>query len=243
MKRLLAFFFFLAIAFPAFAVDDVTFTKANNDFAARRFDAAIAGYQQLVASGKWSATLFYNLGNAYYRAGEFGKAVLQFERALALEPRHAEAEANLRLAREQARALELRETELQRYARFATANQHTIAAAVALWMSAFFIAAAVLRGRTVKRIGLAFVGLAVFGIAATAAYQIETGPRGTNVAIVTASGAEARLATADSASAVLTLPPGSEVKVLSTRGEWIYATLPNDSRGWIRTAAVERVRL
>jgi hypothetical protein len=39
------------------------------------------------------------------------------------------------------------------------------------------------------------------------------------------------------------LPPGSEVKILSTRGDWIYAALPNSLRGWIPAKNAERVRL
>jgi hypothetical protein len=39
------------------------------------------------------------------------------------------------------------------------------------------------------------------------------------------------------------LPPGSEVKILSTRGDWIYAALPNTLRGWIPAKNVEQVRL
>ena len=45
------------------------------------------------------------------------------------------------------------------------------------------------------------------------------------------------------ANSVLALPPGSEVKVLSTRGDWSYAGLPNNLRGWIPTSSAELVRL
>ena len=51
---------------------------------------------------------------------------------------------------------------------------------------------------------------------------------------------QARLATAESAGTVLLLPPGSEVKILSTRGDWCYAALPNDLRGWIPAQSAER---
>ena len=42
-----------------------------------------------------------------------------------------------------------------------------------------------------------------------------------------------RVATADSAKSVLALPPGSEIGVLSQRGDWLYALLPNDLRSSI----------
>jgi hypothetical protein len=53
----------------------------------------------------------------------------------------------------------------------------------------------------------------------------------------------ARIATADSAQAVLALPAGSEIKVLNERGDWLYAELPNDKHGWIPRSAAERVRM
>jgi hypothetical protein len=42
---------------------------------------------------------------------------------------------------------------------------------------------------------------------------------------------------------VLALPAGSEIKVVSQRGDWIYAMLPNDLRGWIAANSAELVRL
>ena len=57
-------------------------------------------------AGPYSANLFYNLGNAYFRTGNFGRAILNYERALALDRHHPESEANLRVVRDEARALE-----------------------------------------------------------------------------------------------------------------------------------------
>jgi hypothetical protein len=76
-----------------------------------------------------------------------------------------------------------------------------------------------------------------------AAFTLENGTRGQGLAIVIAENAEARVATVDSARSVLALPPGSEVVILEERGDWNYAALPNDQRGWIVANAVERVRL
>ena len=81
------------------------------------------------------------------------------------------------------------------------------------------------------------------GGAALVVYQLENGSSGSALAIVTKKNIQARLATAESAGAVLVLPPGSEIKILSTRGDWSYAALPNDLRGWIPSNGAERVRL
>ncbi|HJT80236.1 MAG TPA: tetratricopeptide repeat protein, partial [Chthoniobacterales bacterium] len=75
--------------------DQAQFVRANDEFAKGQFQHAIRDYEAMVQAGKWSAPLFYNLGNAYYRIADFGRAILNYERALALEPQHPETTANL----------------------------------------------------------------------------------------------------------------------------------------------------
>ena len=209
-----------------------------------RFQEAIDGFQSLVTSGRWSANLFYDLGNARFRLGDFGKAILNYERALALEPHHPEAEANLRLARDEARALELRKDWIDRYVANATATQYSIAAAVGFWFALFAATRLFFSPRrSTGQVALIALALVVCGTSVFALSTIENGTRGSALAIVTGKDIEARLATADSAGSVLALPPGSEIKVLSERGGWIYAALPINLRGWIPAKAVEQVRL
>src|SRR5499427_5928303 len=131
----------------AFAQSDPQFAKANEEFAQGHFKEAIAGYEALVSAGQWNANLFYNLGNAYFRTHDFGRAILNYERALALDNHHPEATANLQIARDEARALELQPTKLERYLQFASVNQYAIAAAVAFWLGIFGIVALIFARR------------------------------------------------------------------------------------------------
>ena len=234
--------FCLFVAASAFAQAD--FTKANEEFAQGHFKEAIAGYEALVRAGQWNANLFYDLGNAYFRAHDFGRAILNYERALALDNHHPEATANLQIARDEARALELRPTKLERYLQFASINQYSIAAAVALWLGIFGIVMTIFaRRRSAALMSLSTLCLLVCGMAVWAIHTLYNGSEGRGLAIVTGNDVQARLATADTANSVLALPAGSEIKILSTRGDWMYATLPNDLRGWIQTKNAEQVRL
>lgn len=223
---------------------DPAFEKANQAYSEGRFQEAVDGYQSLVQAGRHSANLFYDLGNAQFRLGNFGEAILSYERALALEPRHPESEANLQLARDEARALELRKPPVEKDIDAGTSTQYSIAASVAFWFALFVTARLFFaRRRSVGQIALIALSLLVFAGAAFALYTIENGSKGNALAIVTGKETQARLATADTAGSVLALPPGSEINVLSERGGWIYAALPNDLRGWIPARAVEQVRL
>jgi tetratricopeptide (TPR) repeat protein len=227
-----------------FAQSDAQFAKANQEYASGHFKEAIDDYETLVRSREWSANLFYDLGNAYFRNGDFGRSILNYERALALEPHHPETQANLRIARDEARALELQPGWPQRYLRFATVNHYTIGAAIAFWFAAFGIARLIYaRRRSAVLIALSIFSLLIFGLLTAFVFRIDRGSNGRALAIVTGSGVEARVATADNASTVLALPSGSEVNILSQRGDWVYAALPNNLRGWIPSKSAEPVRL
>jgi tetratricopeptide (TPR) repeat protein len=229
---------------PVFAQSDAEFAKANQDYAQGNFKDAISGYETLVRSRQWSANLFYDLGNAYFRTGDFGRAILNYERALALEPNHPEATANLQIARDEVRALEMQKSWRERYLLFASTNQYTITAAVAFWVGLFCVTGLIFaRRRPAAIIALLAFSILVFVVAVLAIYELDYSSNGRALAIVTGKDVQARLATADTANSVLALPPGSEVKILSTRGDWTYAALPNNLRGWIPAKSAEQVRL
>ena len=231
-------------ATSAFAQADAHFAKANEEFAAGNFKEAIEDYETLVRSGKWSANLFYDLGNAYFRANDFGRAILNYERARALNPHHPEADANLRIARDESHALELTEDAPGRFLRVLTLNQYTMIAAIAFWIGAFAIAVWIAKRRTAGVIWLSFFSLSIFLVATAAGVWIERGGKGGRaLAIITSKEVAARVATADNAGSVLALPPGSEIQILSERGDWLYAELPNRLRGWISAKNAEPVRL
>src|SRR5881296_3235909 len=135
-------FLFCTLPTPSLlAQADAEFAKANQEFAQGHFKEAISGYEALIRSGQWSANVFYDLGNAYFRTGDFGRAILNYERALALEPHHPEATANLQIARDEAHALELQPGRLERYLEFASVNQYTVTATVAFWIAVFCLTA------------------------------------------------------------------------------------------------------
>jgi tetratricopeptide (TPR) repeat protein len=228
----------------ALAQSDVQFTKANQAYAQGHFKEAIDAYEAVVGSGQWSANLFYDLGNAYFRTSNFGRAILNYERALALERRHPEATANLQIARDEAHALEMQPTWPERYLRCASINQYSVTAAVAFWIGVFCLAALIFaHRRPAATFALLLFAFSIFAVAIFAIWKLDRGVEGRALAIVTAENVHARIATADTANSVLALPPGSEIKILSTRGDWIYAALSNNLRGWIPARSAEQVRL
>lgn len=243
MKQTMSIFaMLLSVTSLTLAQTNEQFAKANQEFAQGDFKAAIEDYQSLVRGRQDAPNLFYNLGNSYFRMKDFGRAILNYERALALDPRHPEAQANLRIARDEGRALELIQNQWERVFAFANENQSAVAAAIAFWIGTFSITAWIFNRRR-SAIALSILSMSIFAIAAIASYEISRGKNGRGLAIVTGENVEARLATADTANRVLTLPAGSEIQIVSQRGDWIYAVLPNNLRGWMPANSAELVRM
>ena len=79
-------------------LEDVTKTKGDSAYIKEDYAAAIQIYEALLKNGE-AAEVYYNLGNSYYKIGEIAKAVLNYERALLLQPGNSDIRANLEVAR------------------------------------------------------------------------------------------------------------------------------------------------
>lgn len=69
----------------------------NNDYA-----GAVEMYEAILANEGESADLYYNLGNSYYKMDNIAKAILNYERALLLNPGDGDIRFNLELAQSKA---------------------------------------------------------------------------------------------------------------------------------------------
>ena len=69
--------------------------RADSAYSADNFTLAEQLYKAAMAAEGTSAPLFYNLGNAYYRQGNLGMALVNYERALKIDPTMNDARVNL----------------------------------------------------------------------------------------------------------------------------------------------------
>jgi len=69
--------------------------EADSAYNQERFSEAVRLYNEALKENGRNADLYYNLGNANYRAGHIARAVLAYERALRVNPAHTDARANL----------------------------------------------------------------------------------------------------------------------------------------------------
>lgn len=69
--------------------------EANTFYREGSYEQAIEIYKSLVKKGYLGVSLFYNLGNSYYRVGKLGYAVLYYEKALKISPSDEDVKHNL----------------------------------------------------------------------------------------------------------------------------------------------------
>jgi len=75
------------------------FNKAVAAYKGNDFEKAITLNESLISKGCKTATLYFNLGNAYFKNGNIGKAMLNYERAERLAPNDEDIQHNLAFAR------------------------------------------------------------------------------------------------------------------------------------------------
>ncbi|MFB6455919.1 SH3 domain-containing protein [Chitinophaga sp. Hz27] len=74
------------------------FDQANNLYRQSKFTESANAYQQLIDEGYTERSLYFNAGNAWYKAGKTGPAVFNYEKALQLSPEDATVKHNLAIA-------------------------------------------------------------------------------------------------------------------------------------------------
>lgn len=72
--------------------------QAGSYYRNGEFDKAIEMYEDLISQGYEGTSLYFNLGNAYYRIGKIGYAILNYERALKFSPTDDDVKHNLAFA-------------------------------------------------------------------------------------------------------------------------------------------------
>lgn len=225
---------------------------ANELYENGRFAESAQLYEQLIAQEMGSSAVYYNLGNAYYQQGELGKAILNYNRALALDPRDADIQANLALARSQAADQFGIETQDDIYSIFTTAvsnnltlNQTAVLALI-FW---FVLAIAIIAIRQMQagkwrmwlKMGTAVAGvfflIASFSLGSRLYEQVSSEP-----AVIVVPEVNVTTGPGEQFATQFTLHSGAEVEMVEARGQWAKLALPGgETTGWLPAEAIEGI--
>ena len=95
MKKVILFLISLTVALSSQGAAKI---DADSAYVRGDYAQAIELYEQLLTEGE-SAEVYYNLGNSYFKMDNMGKSILNYERALLLDPGNADIRSNLDIAR------------------------------------------------------------------------------------------------------------------------------------------------
>jgi tetratricopeptide (TPR) repeat protein len=252
MKRITYLIVLLALPFAGFANDEANmlFAKANGQYAKANYKDAVQSYQNILKGGYQSATVYFNLGNSYYKLGDIPSAILYYEKAHRLNPGDEDINTNIQIAN-------LKTTDkieatpdffltkwweafvlccpvstlgwlsiLLFIAGCAVLIVYLYAATVGLKRAAFYTA-----------IGLLFFGLVTIFMAANQVHYFASHRQ----AIVFNNSVTVKSEPGQGAKALFVIHEGTKVDVLENNNTWLRVKLLNGNEGWIQLNDVKDI--
>lgn len=225
-------------------------TKAEGDSAYMRNDyaSAIQIYENLLKNGE-AAEVYYNLGNSYYKADDIAKAILNYERALLLQPGNADIRANLEIARSKTidKVIPVPEIFFVAWTK-SLINSLSVDAWAKLGVVFFilllislylFFFSKQIAGKKAGFIGgIVFLVLVVLSNVFAAQQKNELTDR--NAAIVLSPSVTVRSTPSESGTSLFILHEGRKVEIKdNTMREWKEIRLEDGKVGWVPASAVE----
>ena len=227
---------------------DHWFAKANGFYESKEYDSAITYYEEILESGTKNRDVYYNLGNAYFRRGKLGLALLNYELARKISPADQDILANIRFAQ---RTIIDRVPEPQR-SFFETIlwRLHTLFTLHAqLWLLfgfLLFLSLSFSLGLFASynvRLWLIYVGSlvgilsVVLGI--SIGIKIYDAER-KQFAIVLEKTVDAKNQP-EGEKILFTVHEGTKFQIKKSVDNWSFVTLPNGVSGWVESSALGRM--
>ncbi|RJR30650.1 MAG: hypothetical protein C4574_01995 [Candidatus Latescibacterota bacterium] len=222
---------------------------SNPDSARAFYTEAILHFERIAKDGgARNGPLFYNTGNAYFRTGDVGRAILNYKRAALYMANDQNLRQNLEYARNRrADRIEVKQREQVYRTLFflhydvpARARLLVFAAAfAALWIAAalrLFLRSGALR---IAIVAAAVVSAVFLASLVVDAVNVSRAPEG----VVTAAEVAGRMGDADTYQPSFKEPlhAGTEFRLVERRAGWWRIELENGERTWIPDRAAELV--
>lgn len=218
--------------------------KAEKAYSEKNYKEAINLYESIAKGGFTSYKLYYNLGNAYYKNNELGKAIYHYELANKLQPNHKDIKTNLRIANEKTiDKIESKENFFIGVIKTGLVN--SLSTTSWAWSSivsltgalAFIFIFFVAKPVFLKRIGffMAIISLIVCFASMTFGFMAINNKQELNFAVILNRESKIHEEPNITSKTKFSLHEGSKVSVLETNPEWTSIKLENGNEGWVKS--------
>ncbi|MBR1522264.1 MAG: BatD family protein [Bacteroidales bacterium] len=228
---------------------DSLFTAGVEAYSQGNYGEAVSAWEGVLGAGLTSKDLYYNLGNAYYRTGEIAPAILNYERALRIDPSDADVRYNLEFARSltQDRIDEIPEFFLKVWMRnlscLLPSNVWAVLSLV-LFALALLLGLLYFLGSTSGRRKAGFFGGIAALVVAFAAWGFAAWQRSDAIrqdyAIVMKPVSAVKNAPSGEKDLFI-LHEGTKVRILDNVGSYTSVSLSDGRQGWISASDIELI--
>lgn len=229
---------------------DAAFDAANRAFGSGKYTEAISSYETLLKQNGYSASVLFNLGNAYYRNGQVGLAILNYERALRLDPRDPDIHANLKYARSQSGLPQPSERWWRALLKSLNPSQWAWAASFTFSLLCLLWVVRLVRPEWLQRAGVStplltpiwrlilFLNVvALFLIVACGAMSVQD----RHEAIVIVKQASLLVSPFDKSEVMTTLPEGDSVNAEKKYGDYVLVRYEKGKSAWVNQSQIATV--
>ncbi|MFQ5646116.1 MAG: SH3 domain-containing protein, partial [bacterium] len=219
------------------------YNQANKQYRDQNFTEAVKSYADLVESGYRDPDLLYNLGNAYFKVNQVGKAILYYKKSQIFSPRDKDIQKNLEYARmltsvsASGKKLNFKELLDLVVNRFSFSEGFFIFEIFFLLMATGLFFRLLLEREKMKKVsgwllGVGIPGLLLIGglLAHKGYYQAYQ-----TRAVVIRAKAEGFSGPGRKYTKLFSAPEGTELVVHSERGNWFQVVLETGYNGWVKS--------
>ena len=250
MRKLLAILIFIlscSLHSNATGNYDALWQKGTAAYQQMKYDSAAYYFGQIAAIKPQNAEVYFNLGNTYYRLNKIALAVLNYERAIQINPDYKEAKDNLVLTQGRI-SNHIQSTGdiffLDWWQNITHPNKAGTWAIAAVITFALIIVCLMVRRFAksgdklpVQAPGvLGFVCICFLVLAFTAAKRTQQ----VTTAVVMQNDAPLMNNDLKGKPASL-IPEGTTVKIVSEKGTWAEVTLPDGRNGWLQQNLIDKL--
>lgn len=221
---------------------------ANTAYINNRYADAETIYEEILATGRRSAKLYYNLANACFKQDEIGRAILYYHRALRLAPGDTDIRYNLSVAEARTKDTidEIPEFFLLTWLRslrhtMSTTTWTLLSILLLVTMLAlvmFYLLAQRLNLRKVGFYGTLLAGL-LFVATTWFAAAGRTEQLGENEAVVISRSAAVKSSPDSSATDLFVLHEGTVVEITNRLESWCEVMIADGKKGWTQGDKLE----
>lgn len=231
------------------AVND-SLTAANQLYNTAKYQDAIRKYQFVIGQGFEASELYFNLGNAFYKSGNFTYAILNYERAKKLAPNDGDIRYNLDLARTQIidNVVSLPEPGFQRWLKQFISSQSINfwgIFSITTFFAFLFLFGLFLLSRTFRTKQLSFwfsvAAISISAITFTFGSTLKSKLVNHNTAVITDRSVRVKSSPSETGTELFIVHEGVTVQLTDQLGEWVNVSLPDGNKGWVKGSAMVKI--